>query len=484
MAAPKPLNPSQFLNAQAQTIPESRKKIIIFRWYFRWYLVNLVNFSPKSQLFPKFPSFPQVSTGFHPEKPRLRPGQPWPPRELVGRQGLEVSHHHQATPRARDGDVEASGIAQETHLATGVGTYRAHQNQVLKKTGMKNEWKIEIEWKCWDKWMKNGWRMVLEWGCFGMGEWDCAASASHPGKKNQELVPGKMMKCTCDHPGIATASSQNQAAFQHLQSSQLPSCPISHLFIPFFLTGAKRREWMGMGLAGRIITIIPSFFPFFHPIFPNFSPHFSGPFHVPGSHPHCWPPPMPRPRPLRAPVCPAPGSPGAGGWAAPAPRRAWWRRSPRDWCRSRPGHSAAGPMVGRCGKLVDRKYWTCILMIIDIFIFHVYWCILMYIDVYWCILMYIDVYWCIFILMYNVYCSKNLEDVFCEYTYYIFILWKWWEYRTSRASTSVSLSQEVPSEVSFPDVIGWLVGREIGWIFQICCVSISDLMIQQNNKIQ
>ena len=37
-------------------------------------------------------------------------------------------------------------------------------------------------------------------------------------------------------------------------------------------------------------------------------------------------------------------------------------------------------------------------MIIDIFYFS---CILMYIDVY----IYIDVY-----------CSKNLEDVFCEYT--------------------------------------------------------------------
>ena len=101
----------------------------------------------------------------------------------------------------------------------------------------------------------------------------------HPGKKNQELVPGKMMKCTCDHPGIATASSQNQAAFfQHLQSSQLPSCPISHLFIPFFLTGAKRREWMAMGVAGRIITImdhslIPSshFSQFFPPFFWSFS---------------------------------------------------------------------------------------------------------------------------------------------------------------------------------------------------------------------
>ena len=46
-----------------------------------------------------------------------------------------MAHHHQATPRARDGDVEASGITQEAHLATGVGTYRAHQDQVLKKTG-------------------------------------------------------------------------------------------------------------------------------------------------------------------------------------------------------------------------------------------------------------------------------------------------------------------------------------------------------------
>ena len=57
-------------------------------------------------------------------------------------------------------------------------------------------------------------------------EWD--ASASHPGKKNQELLPGKMMKCTCYHPGIARASSQNQAVFSSI-SNLLNVVPFSHL---------------------------------------------------------------------------------------------------------------------------------------------------------------------------------------------------------------------------------------------------------------
>ena len=150
-------------------------------------------FGEFGQFQPKIPTLSQMSDlspGFHPDKPRLRPGQPWPPRELVGRQGLEVSHHHQATPRARDGDVEAAGIAQETHLATGVGTYRAHQNQVLKKTGKLRNW-MEINgnagtngWKMDEKWFWSG--DVLGWAVLIMiFEWDCAASASQTSRKEK-----------------------------------------------------------------------------------------------------------------------------------------------------------------------------------------------------------------------------------------------------------------------------------------------------------
>ncbi len=61
----------------------------------------------------------------------LCPWQPWPPCKLIRRQGVEMAHHHQATPWAGDGDIQAPRISQETHFPSGIGTHRRNQNQIL-----------------------------------------------------------------------------------------------------------------------------------------------------------------------------------------------------------------------------------------------------------------------------------------------------------------------------------------------------------------
>ena len=84
----------------------------------------------------------------------LCPWQPWPPRKLIRRQGVEMAHHHQATPWAGDGDIQAPRISQETHFPRGIGAHRRNQNQILYCFCPNQAWKIgwvsqEMKWYLW-----------------------------------------------------------------------------------------------------------------------------------------------------------------------------------------------------------------------------------------------------------------------------------------------------------------------------------------------